>query len=42
MAAADWKELYLAALKERDAVEKDNVELYDYCEWVAREKGSIN
>lgn len=29
--ASDWKEQYLAALKERDTVEKANLDLYDYC-----------
>lgn len=29
--ATDWREQYLAALKERDAVEKSNLDLYNYC-----------
>lgn len=39
--AADWKEQYLAALKERDAVEKANVELYDFCARLADQKAEL-
>lgn len=39
--AADWREQYLAALEARDAIEKSNLDLYNYCSKVADEKAEL-
>jgi hypothetical protein len=39
--AADWREQYLAALKARDAVEKRDLELYNYCSRLADQRAEF-
>jgi hypothetical protein len=39
--AADWREQYLAALKARDAVEKRDLELYNYCSRLADQRAEL-